>query len=442
MKVLIVEDDAVTRELIGAAVAARGHQVVACAAAEEAWELVQQEFFPLVILDWVLPEMDGLEFCRKIRALQEEEKSIVTVATAQSGEEHLRSVLEAGADDYLSKPIDAGLFKVRMTISEQRAMERAKEVRERRQLKRLISGKFEFHDLVGKSRPMQLLYQQAREVAGVDLTVLIEGETGTGKELIARAIHQASHRRDGPFIAVNCAGLNEALIGSQLFGHRRGAFTGAIENQLGLLEAAGGGTLLLDEIGDVPMGIQASLLRVLQEKEVTRLGETSARKVDVRILAATNRDLTAEVERGAFRQDLLYRLRVRISMPPLRQRREDIPLLVSSFLREVEATSDRGIEGVDSEAMGMLMEHPWPGNVREFKSAVEFAALHCSQRWIRQSDLPPEISPQQRDEGVVGERERIVAALQRYRGKRAAAARSLGMSRSTFYRRLRSLQIE
>lgn len=314
-------------------------------------------------------------------------------------------------------------------------------------LRSLLDERARFHGLVGASSAMQLIYKQIRDVAKMELTVLIEGETGTGKELVAQAIHLASHRRDKPFIAINCAGLTESLLTSQLFGHRRGAFTGATADHIGLIEAAHGGTLFLDEIGDIPLGVQASLLRVLQEKEITRLGESVPRKVDVRILAATNRDLNQAVMDGTFRQDLLYRIRVgRIHLPPLRQRLEDVPLLVAWFLGQLRASTAVAVQDVSREAMDLLMEYSWPGNVRELKNAIEYAAAHCRGSVIQIKDLPKEIV------GVSGaispaadkhdERQRILEALTRAEGNRARAARQLGIGRTTLYRRMKALGIE
>jgi sigma-54 dependent transcriptional regulator, acetoin dehydrogenase operon transcriptional activator AcoR len=229
------------------------------------------------------------------------------------------------------------------------------DVTEVHDLRRLLDERAQFHDLLGKSKAMQLVYQQIRDVARVDSTVLIEGETGTGKELVARAIHSSSHRKDKPFVAVNCAGLTESLLSSQLFGHTRGAFTGAIEDRQGLFEAANGGTLLLDEIGDIPITVQNQLLRVLQEREITRLGESRPRKIDVRVLAATHRNLSEEAAKGTFRSDLFYRIRVaRISLPSLRARREDIPLLAASFLAQFSAASGKRVTDVSHDALRLL----------------------------------------------------------------------------------------
>lgn len=318
-------------------------------------------------------------------------------------------------------------------------------------LRSLLDDKTQFQGLVGQSAAMQLIYKQIQDVAKVDTTVLIEGETGTGKELVARAIHYSSHRKNKPFITVNAAGLTESMLASQLFGHCRGAFTGAVTDHVGLFEAANGGTIFLDEIGDIPLGQQASLLRVLQEKEITRLGESKSRKIDVRIIAATNRDLDEAVSAGTFRQDLLYRIRVaRIELPPLRHRREDIPLLVAWFLGQARALSGKSIHDVANNCMDMLMRYQWPGNVRELKSAVEFAVIRAKGPVLQIEDFPPEIirsipiqlqlappSDQQWDE-----KRRILEALERAGGNRSIAAKLLGIGRTTLYRRLKALGIE
>ena len=312
-------------------------------------------------------------------------------------------------------------------------------------LRRLLSETGKYQDLIGKSHPMQLIFQQIQDLARVDSTALIEGETGTGKELVARAIHRASHRKEKPFIAVNCAGLTESLVASQLFGHKRGAFTGAISDQQGLFEAAHEGTLFLDEIGDIPLSVQTSLLRVLQEREVTRVGESQPRKISVRVIAATHHDLAKDVKKETFRSDLLYRIRVgRIHLPPLRERREDIPLLVSAFLSQCRATTGRTIEAISHEAMRFLFAYSWPGNVRELSHAIEFAVIRCRESIIQPQDLPPEIISAEKPPASApahvhfpqNEKEQIISALEQTRGNRSAAAKLLGISRLTLYRRL------
>lgn len=312
-------------------------------------------------------------------------------------------------------------------------------------LRRRVGEPAALHDLVGASEPMRRLFQTIHDLAQTDATVLIEGETGTGKELTARAIHKQSLRRAGPFIAVHAASLTESLLASQLFGHRRGAFTGAVTDQPGFFEAAAGGTLFLDEIGDIPYELQTALLRVLQEKEVVRVGETEPRPVDIRVLAASQHDLQHAAAHGRFRADLLYRIRVgRILLPPLRDRRDDIPLLVARFLEERKARSTKRIEGFSTEAMALLLDHPWPGNVRELKSAVEFACIRAESLIVQRQDLPPEVlhhedgaEPSQES----AERQQFLDALARTGGNRKAAARLLGISRATLYRRLSALGI-
>ena len=321
------------------------------------------------------------------------------------------------------------------------------DVTEVHDLRLLLNERAGFHDLLGRSNSMQRIYQQIRDIARVDATVLIEGATGTGKELVARAIHSSSHRRDKAFIAVNCAGLTESLLGSQLFGHKRGAFTGAVEDHQGLFEAANGGTLFLDEIGDIPMTVQNQLLRVLQEREIIRLGESKPRKIDVRVLAATHRTLTDEVVKGNFRSDLLYRIRVaRILLPPLSQRREDIPLLAASFLAQFASASGKPVKELSLDALRLLSQYDWPGNVRELKSAIEYAVIGCQGGVVQEDDLPPEIHPSaeafsELSGEPMSEEARFRQALHSAGGNRAKAARLLGISRATFYRRLTDLKI-
>jgi DNA-binding NtrC family response regulator/ligand-binding sensor domain-containing protein len=299
------------------------------------------------------------------------------------------------------------------------------------------------HAFVGRSTAMHLVFKQIRDVARVDATVLIEGETGVGKELVARAIHRGSQRASKPFLAVNAAGLSESLLASQLFGHRRGAFTGAVDDQMGVFEAANGGTLFLDEVGDMPPSVQASLLRVLQEREITRLGDSQARRVDVRFLAATHRDLAREVGEGRFREDLLYRIRVAtIAVPPLRERIDDVPLLVDTFLTQTPRAG-RPAPQMGRDALEALMRYPWPGNVRELKAIIERALVQAVDDVIRLEDLPPEIfsgrepaREQERLPAGASERDRLIAALRMTGGNRKEAARLLGIGRTTLYRRL------
>jgi DNA-binding NtrC family response regulator len=319
-------------------------------------------------------------------------------------------------------------------------------------LRRQLDAGASLENIVGKSPAMRQVFQLIQDVARVDSTVLIEGETGTGKELVARAIHGLGHRRDKPFVAINCAGLSEELAASQLFGHRRGAFTGAVNDQQGLFEAAQGGTLLLDEIGDLPMRVQTALLRVLEERAVLRLGESQARAVDVRVLTATHRDLVREVAEERFRRDLLYRVRVaRVRLPALRERREDLPLLTRAFLADHAAATGKRVDAVSDEAMAILMEYDWPGNVRELRNGLEYAVIHMQTSILQADDLPPELleilplaeqEPADQDDAGPAEADRLQAALRRAKGNRTRAAALLGISRATFYRRLRELGLD
>jgi len=314
-------------------------------------------------------------------------------------------------------------------------------------LRRQLDDQATFQEMIGKSKSMRQVFQTIQDVARVDSTVLIQGETGTGKELVARAIHQLGKRRDAPFVAINCAGLSDELAASQLFGHRRGSFTGAIDDRQGLFEAAHGGTLFLDEIGDLSLRVQTALLRVLEESAVLPLGESSPRPVDVRVLTATHRDLALEVAEGRFRQDLLYRIRVaRVVLPALRGRREDVPILVRAFLADHRASTGKQVDAVSDDAMAVMMEYQWPGNVRELRNALEYAIVRARGSILQTEDLPPELLERRADTDQGGpgpdDVDQLTAALKRARGNRTRAAALLGISRATLYRRLRELGIE
>ena len=317
-------------------------------------------------------------------------------------------------------------------------------------LRKQLEDKSQFHDLIGKCQPMRDVYRQIRNLSQVESTVVIEGETGTGKELVARALHDSSPRKDKPFLAVNCAGLTESLLGSQLFGYRKGAFTGAHSDHKGFFESAQGGTIFLDEIGDMPAPVQTSLLRVLQEKEITRLGESQPRKVDVRIICATHHDLQDQVARQTFRADLLYRIRVgRIHLPPLRERQEDLPLLIWAFVSQYrKAMGKLFVQDVGADAMQRLTRYQWPGNIRELKNVIEYAVLQCEGDTIQTRHFPPELLESSGTAGPVTEttvtgkdRERLLGVLKEAKGNRARAAQLLGISRATFYRWLDDLNI-
>jgi len=308
-------------------------------------------------------------------------------------------------------------------------------------LRRQLEKESKFFGMLGKSPAMDELKRQIQEFAQINWTVMIEGETGAGKELIARAIHFSSPRKDKPFVAVNTAGLSDSLLASQLFGHRKGSFTGATEDHIGLFESAHGGTLFLDEIGDISPAVQVSLLRALEQGCIIRVGESHERKINVRFLAATHKDLAEEARAGRMRQDLLFRIRgARITAPPLRARREDIELLARHFLSVAKAATGKGVEGFAQETVEAMMEYYWPGNVRELKSAVEYSLIRCRGQQILKQDLPPEITgaaPLGKPSGPPPPREMsIEEAMRQSRGNRSKAAKLLGISRSTLYRRI------
>ena len=316
------------------------------------------------------------------------------------------------------------------------------DVTEVRSLRRLLESRDGLGEMVGRSDAMRLVFGRIEELARVDSPVLITGETGTGKELVARAIHRLSGRARSPFVAVNCGGLSDELALSQLFGHRRGAFTGAVDHRPGMFEAAEGGTLFLDEIGELSERVQAMLLRVLEERAVTRVGETRARPVDIRLVSATSRELDGEGGEAFMRRDLLYRIRVgRVVLPPLRGRREDLPLLARTFLADARERLGKAAESFDTEAMRRLLAYTWPGNVRELKHAVEHAVIHAGGAEIRLEHLPPEVAEAREERDERSEPELISAALEEAGGNRKRAAELLGMSRSTLYRRLERLGI-
>ncbi|CAM2070172.1 Sigma-54-dependent Fis family transcriptional regulator [Sulfidibacter corallicola] len=444
MRLLLVEDDHMLRDLLVALLQEDDYQVTACGDGAKAWDIFRRTPFPLVVTDWNLPGQTGLDLCRQIRNLPESDTTFIIVITANRQISHLKQVLAAGADDFISKPFDLELFQIRLTIAATQAenLARKHEAETKLQaLRRQLTQQSRFHDFIGKSKPMRAVYQLIQDLARVDATVLINGETGTGKELVARAIHGEGDRRSGPFITVNCGGLSESLIASQLFGHRKGAFTGAISDQQGVFEAADGGTLFLDEIGDLPLNLQTSFLRVLESRTITRIGEAHQRKVDVRVVAATHHELTHLVNEGQFREDLMYRIRVgRVHLPPLRERREDIPLLVNHFLQEMGNDRKR-VKGAGDDTLAQLMSYPWPGNVRELRNAVEFAFIRCHETWISIADLPPELqntwTPTPQKKVTTDKATSLKEAVKICGGNHSQAARYLGISRATYYRWLK-----
>jgi DNA-binding NtrC family response regulator len=422
--VLVVEDEPLMRSLLTAAIQQSGADVIAAADGVEGLEKFRECRSALIVSDVRMPHMDGLELLRAVREL--EPTAAVVLVTGYDDEDMLKQVREAGADYVLSKP-----FRLD-------------------DLKRIVARVYgqlpgSEPELVTQDVAMRQVVERAGRVARTEATVLIEGETGTGKEVLARWIHRESGRGRGPFVAVNCAALPESLIEAELFGHERGAFTGAVGRRVGVFEAANGGTLLLDEVTEIPVGIQAKLLRALQEREVVRVGSAHAVKVDTRVIAVTNRDIRSEVGTGRFRADLYFRLAViRLRVPALRERVGDIRVLSEHFVRRYRAVHGGAVEGLTDAAVRMLEGHGWPGNVRELENVVQRAVILCSGRDIGTEHLELEgwaSGPTEPSAGAQTvaemERELILATLKRLGGNRTHTARALGVSVRTIRNRLR-----
>ena len=448
IKTLLVEDEKTMRRLLEGILRQQGHDVTACPDAETAWEAFQREAHALVVLDLMLPGMDGVQLCRKIRAMPQGEYCTILVVTAKDSPEDLRAVLEAGADDYLTKPLDPKLLQVRLTIADQRVRDRNTLFQANEKIvffEEQTRSRGAFQGLVGKSESMQEIFRRLRLAAQSDVTVLILGESGTGKELVARAIHSLSARKDKPFIGINCSALPETLLESELFGHVKGAFTGAIRDKAGIFKVAHGGTLFLDEVGDMNAVLQQKLLRVLQEREIHPLGEGRPEKIDVRLITATNKDLGGLLSSGALREDFYYRIRVfEIALPPLRHRKEDIPLLTNHFISEFSKTHQRPLSGIAQNALHRIMNHSWPGNVRELQNVIERAVVASAGPRITLYDLPAELirpgTVRGRRESQI-DRQRLVDALQKTGGNQREAAKLLGISRVTIWKKIRQSHI-
>ncbi len=381
-RILVAEDEAPIRDGIVAAFSDTGYEVVAARSGKEAIELLEEQSFDLVISDYRMPEKDGLDVLRRARGLNED--AVVIVMTAYGTVDHAVEVMRAGAYDYVQKPFNLEDLEFKVA----KALEHVRLRGQVRYLEDRISADLGDHDMVGDSKPMREILNVVRKVAPSNAAVLIQGETGTGKELIAEAIHRNSNRREAAFVKMNCAALPETLLESELFGHEKGAFTGADRQRVGRFELANGGTLFLDEIGNMSAGIQAKVLRAIQEQEFERVGGTQTIKVDVRLLAATNRDLGEAIRQGGFREDLYYRLNVvNITVPPLRDRKDDIDALADHFIAKYAAEIKKVVKGLTPEALRILRRYNWPGNVRELENTMERAVLMTEGERIEYDDV-------------------------------------------------------
>ena len=445
--ILIVEDEAKMRRLLELNLGEDGFETVSAADAESGLKHLHGGAVDLVLTDVKLPGMDGMEFLQAVKRFNAAVP--VVVMTAFGTVETAVEAMKMGASNYVLKPFS--LDEMRMVVRKELDVRRLQE--ENRSLREALHKRFEHPNIVARSARMQEVLATVERIAQTNSTVLLGGESGVGKDLIARAIHEKSKRNKGPFIKINSTAIPENLLESELFGYERGAFTGAVASKPGKFELADKGTMFLDEIGDVPPATQVKLLRVLQEREFERLGGTKTLRVDVRLVAATNRDLRAALEDGTFREDLYYRLSVvPIDIPPLREHKEDIPDLAGLFLARASAESGKEFSGVSPEALKLLMNHHWPGNVRELHNIIERAAALARGMTIEAADIhfDAERKPANSSSAVLPqgmtldqwEDEMIREALRRANGNKSQAARTLGLSRNAFRYRLSKIGIE
>jgi DNA-binding NtrC family response regulator len=443
IRILIADDETNTLEGLRWALEGEGEDMAIATArdGEEAWQELRSDPADLVLTDLKMPRLSGMDLLR--RAKEASPETEVIVLTGHGTVESAVEAMKLGAADYLLKPIN--IEELRITV--RRVLESARLRHENESLRRQLDEKYGFENIIGRSEAMERVFHTIRQVAPTRASVLIQGESGTGKELIAHAIHQNSPRKRGPFIAVNCGALSPTLLESELFGHERGAFTGAEARRKGRFELADGGTLFLDEISEVSAELQVKLLRALQEQTFERVGGTETIRVDIRVIAATNRDIDAMVEEGGFREDLFYRLNVvRITVPPLRERVEDVPLLADAFMRESSEANGKAVKPLGPRVLAALQGHRWPGNVRQLRNVIEGMVVMATGKEITIKSLPPEIR-QATDGGRMiqlpaqismkeAEREIIRATLRETGGNRAQAARILGLGRKTLYRKM------
>ncbi len=435
--VLVVDDEPSVRDSLVQWFHRDGYRTAGAPEATKALALLQSEPWDVVLLDIKMPGIDGMELLGRIRGIDPD--LVVIMITAYASVDTAVEAMKLGAFDYVTKPIDPD----ELSQVVRRALEARRLKVENVQLRQKVDELVGFHRIIGDSAPMRKVMEMVASLAATDSTVVIRGESGTGKELIAQAIHAASPRRYFPIVPVNCGALPETLLESELFGHERGAFTGAQYRRKGRIEMADGGTLFLDEVGTISPKTQVKLLRVLETKELTRLGGDKPIKVDVRVLCATNQDLEELVRQGSFREDLYYRLNVvTIHVPPLRERREDIPVLAQHFLEKFARQMNRPFRRIEPEAMERLVRHPWPGNVRELANAIERALVVGAPPAVRAEDLPARIGRESGNEAAGEtledvEREHVRAILERKQWNITHAARALGIDRATLYNKIK-----
>jgi len=447
-KILVVDDEEIIRDSLCYILEKEGYDVDKAENGKIAYDKMIANHFDLVITDIEMPVMRGTELLEKIKTLNVQ--TSVIVITAFGSLETAITALRNGASDYILKPVEFD----ELLIKTKRLFEVRDLLLENRVLREEIHRKYDFENIVGKANSIKKVYEMIEAVAETDSTVLISGNSGTGKELVARALHYKSHRKNKPFVAVNCGAISENLIESELFGHKKGAFTGAISDKDGYMKAANGGTLFLDEISEMPPQLQVKLLRAIQEKEYTPVGTTVSLTVNTRFIATTNRNLEEEVKNGRFREDLYYRINVvDIHLPSLKEREEDIPLLADHFLNKYRKELNKNIKGIDNEAMRAMLSHEWKGEVRELENIIERAVIFCKSDMITLQELPPTFKPKMDeldfsfngslDDSVRKfERDFILRALENNENNKEKTADALRVGLSTLYRKLKELDIK
>ncbi len=444
--ILIVDDEKNIREGLGKALELDGYNVFLAENGKEALDIVTNGEIDLIITDLKMPELSGEELLKRVASAYP--AIPIIILTGHGTIESAVQAMRDGAYDFLTKPVNLD----RLSLLVKRALANRELVLQNRALQEELKSRSQFANIIGKSEAMKKIFDVVKQVAPTRASVLITGESGVGKEMIADAIHYLSPRRDKPYVKVHCAALTETLLESELFGHEKGAFTGAIARKRGRFELANRGTIFLDEIGEVNQTIQIKLLRVLQEKKFERVGGEETIEVDVRILSATNKNLQEEIKKGTFREDLYYRLNVvNIHIPPLRERKEDIPLLIAHFLKEISRENNKQIDGIDSKARMALYNYHWPGNVRELRNCIESAVVMCKGNVITLDDLPPTVKNESDEDyiklssGITladAEREIIRFTLRKLNGNKSKTAEVLGIGRKTLHRKIQEYGIE
>ncbi len=446
--ILVIDDKESELETMSDALSNQGYRLVSTSSGEEALKIMKEQPFDVILTDLKMPDVDGMEILRTARAMDSQPQ--VIMITGYGSIDKAVEAMRAGAEDFIPKPIELAELreKVRKALESQYLRQQNLALqRQNLALQKQIDEKYGFSNIIGNSEQMHEIFDQLRLVAPTKANILICGETGTGKDLIAHAIHNNSPRKDKPFIPINCAAISSELLASELFGHEKGAFTGAVRQRQGAFELANGGTLLLDEVGEMSPEIQAKFLRVIEDQQFRRLGGEIPIKVDVRIISATNKDLTEEVESGRFREDLYYRLKVvTINVPPLRERKTDIPLLVNAFLKESNQENNKNVSHIDPEVMERLMNYDWPGNARELKNVLESIVVMSTSDRIQLSDLPANIRGMESSElsNIIQpgmsmeeiEKEAIRKALEDTNGNRTRAAEILKIGLRTLHRKI------